>query len=200
VFVAIEFASANSYHVSYHDFDFDTPIAQDSRTAPRGAIMRFYGSTQNGGTAGYGTLFNLSTSTGLAPFVEAQTSSGKVGASVRYVNHEKLVELIPCQKFSYIIVDGILHDYKGDVTLTPSLGRGTEIEWQASFRMSLRGAAWFMKLYLTHFMQRAVCALANYAEALEGRPADSVGISPELRHGGTTQPGFCTAQQRLTEI
>lgn len=54
------------------------------------------------------------------------------------------------------VVDGILHDYKGDVTLPPSPGSGTEIEWQASFRMSLSGTAWFEKLYLTRFMQRCL--------------------------------------------
>lgn len=52
---------------------------------PYGGLLQgtdgsFYGSTQNGGTDGYGTLYNLSI--GLAPFVETQTSSGKTGTQV----------------------------------------------------------------------------------------------------------------------
>lgn len=65
--------------VAEHQFD------STDGANPAGGLLQatdgsFYGNTQNGGTAGYGTLFNLST--GLAPFVETQTSSGKVGASV----------------------------------------------------------------------------------------------------------------------
>ena len=81
----------------------------------------------------------------------------------RYVNHEEIVELIPGRKFSYVILDGMLHDYKGDVTLTPLPAGGTEIEWRGSFRMSVPGAGWLMKMYLTRFMQRAVNRLARQA-------------------------------------
>jgi uncharacterized repeat protein (TIGR03803 family) len=41
----------------------------------------FYGTTASGGTNGYGTVFSLSV--GLGPFVETQTTSGKVGAAVK---------------------------------------------------------------------------------------------------------------------
>ncbi len=81
----------------------------------------------------------------------------------KYVNHEEIVQLVPNSKFSYVILDGMLHDYKGDVTLTAVAGGGTKIEWTGSFRMSVPGAAWFMKLYLTRFMQRAVSRLARQA-------------------------------------
>lgn len=40
----------------------------------------FYGTTTEGGAYSYGTVFRLSM--GLGPFVETQTSSGKVGATV----------------------------------------------------------------------------------------------------------------------
>ncbi len=40
----------------------------------------FYGTTGFGGANGYGEVFNLST--GLSPFIETQTSSGKVGQTV----------------------------------------------------------------------------------------------------------------------
>lgn len=69
----------------------------------------------------------------------------------KYVNREKIVQLIPERKFSYVILDGMLHDYKGDVELTPAPTGGTEIEWHGVFRMSIPGAAWLMRLYLTRF-------------------------------------------------
>jgi uncharacterized repeat protein (TIGR03803 family) len=40
-----------------------------------------YGTTQAGGASGEGTVFSLSV--GLGPFVETQTTSGKVGAAVK---------------------------------------------------------------------------------------------------------------------
>jgi uncharacterized repeat protein (TIGR03803 family) len=42
---------------------------------------KFYGTTVGGGTHGVGTVFSLSV--GLGPFVETQTTSGKVGAAVK---------------------------------------------------------------------------------------------------------------------
>ena len=83
----------------------------------------------------------------------------------RYVNYEQIVELVPERKFSYVILDGMLHDYRGDVTLAPLFNGGTKIEWQGSFRMSIPGAAWLMRLYLSRFMQRAVSGLARHAAA-----------------------------------
>jgi hypothetical protein len=85
----------------------------------------------------------------------------------RYVSREQIVELIPDQKFSYIVLDGMLHDYKGEVSLTASPKGGTEIRWCGVFRMSLPLAGWLMKLYLTRFMQRGVNKLARYAEKVQ---------------------------------
>jgi uncharacterized repeat protein (TIGR03803 family) len=52
--------------------------------APYGGLVQatngtFYGTTQNGGTRGQGTIFSLST--GLGPFVETNPAFGKVGTS-----------------------------------------------------------------------------------------------------------------------
>jgi uncharacterized repeat protein (TIGR03803 family) len=52
---------------------------------PSGSLMQattglFYGMTQGGGANGVGTIFSLSM--GLGPFVEPQTTSGAVGATV----------------------------------------------------------------------------------------------------------------------
>jgi len=41
----------------------------------------FYGTTQGGGAYGFGAVFSLSV--GLGPFVETQTTSGKVGAAIK---------------------------------------------------------------------------------------------------------------------
>jgi uncharacterized repeat protein (TIGR03803 family) len=41
----------------------------------------FYGTTADGGANGFGTVFSLSV--GLGPFVETQTTVGKVGAAVK---------------------------------------------------------------------------------------------------------------------
>ncbi len=74
----------------------------------------------------------------------------------KHVNHDKIVQLVPNTRFSYIILDGMLHDYHGDVMLTALVEGGTKIEWTGTFYMSLPGAGWLMKLYLIRFMQRAV--------------------------------------------
>jgi len=85
----------------------------------------------------------------------------------QYVSREQIVELIPDRKFSYIVLDGMLHDYRGDVALTSSPEGGTEICWRGVFRMSFPLAGWFMQLYLARFMQRAVNKLARYAEQVQ---------------------------------
>ncbi|HKM48164.1 MAG TPA: choice-of-anchor tandem repeat GloVer-containing protein [Terriglobales bacterium] len=51
-----------------------SPLVQDTDGT-------FYGTTSDGGTSGDGTVFSLSV--GLGPFVETQTTSGKVGAAVK---------------------------------------------------------------------------------------------------------------------
>jgi uncharacterized repeat protein (TIGR03803 family) len=59
--------------------------------APQGALVQdtdgdFYGTTAQGGASGAGTVFRLST--GLGPFVEMQTTSGKVGAAVKILGSD----------------------------------------------------------------------------------------------------------------
>jgi hypothetical protein len=62
-----------------HNFD-STDGANPYGGVIQGTDGSFYGNTQNGGTDGVGTLYNLNA--GLAPFVKTQTSFGKVGSSV----------------------------------------------------------------------------------------------------------------------
>jgi hypothetical protein len=92
----------------------------------------------------------------------------------RYVSREQIVELVPDQKFSYIVLGGMLRDYVGKVSLTALPKGGTEIRWCGVFRMPIPLAGWLMKLYLTRFMQRGVDKLARYAEKVQAeRRADA---------------------------
>ena len=66
----------------------------------------------------------------------------------KYVNHEEIVQLVPNTKFSYTILDGMLHDYKGEVMLTALAEGGTKIEWTGAFKMSIPGAGRFFMEHL----------------------------------------------------
>jgi Polyketide cyclase / dehydrase and lipid transport len=88
------------------------------------------------------------------------------------VSREQIIELVPDRKFSYINLDGMLQDYRGDVTLTSSSKGGTEISWRGIFRMSFPLAGWFMQLYLTRFTQRGVDKLARHAELIQDDSTD----------------------------
>ena len=81
----------------------------------------------------------------------------------KHVNREQITHLEPDRRFQYVLLDGFLLDYHGDVALHPTPGSGTDIHWSATFRMSLPGAGWLMQLYLKRFMQRAVNGLASHA-------------------------------------
>ncbi len=81
----------------------------------------------------------------------------------KHVNREQITHLEPDRRFQYVLLDGFLLDYHGDVVLHPTPGGGTGIRWSATFRMSFPGAGWLMQLYLTRFMQRAVNGLASHA-------------------------------------
>ncbi len=63
-----------------HSFDSTDGAYPGGSDLVQGTDGSFYGTTQNGGTSGVGTVFNLNV--GLAPFVETQTTFGKVGAPV----------------------------------------------------------------------------------------------------------------------
>jgi uncharacterized repeat protein (TIGR03803 family) len=62
-----------------HDFD-QTDGANPYAGVVQGTDGSFYGSTQNGGPEEIGSIYKLNT--GLAPFIETQTISGKVGSPV----------------------------------------------------------------------------------------------------------------------
>lgn len=83
----------------------------------------------------------------------------------QYKSREKILALVLNRQVTYAILPGgMLLDYYATVGLKPTPAGGTVIRWQGSFRMSLPGFAWLMRLYLTHFMQRFAKGLARYAE------------------------------------
>jgi uncharacterized repeat protein (TIGR03803 family) len=61
-----------------HSFDY-TDGGDRWAWLVQGTVGNFYGTTLVGGLSGVGTVFSLSV--GLGPFVETQTTSGKVGES-----------------------------------------------------------------------------------------------------------------------
>jgi uncharacterized repeat protein (TIGR03803 family) len=63
-----------------HSFDSTDGAYPSNADLVQATDGSFYGVTQNGGSSGVGTVFNLNL--GLSPFIETQTSSGKVGAPV----------------------------------------------------------------------------------------------------------------------
>jgi uncharacterized repeat protein (TIGR03803 family) len=64
------------------------PLGVTTRTVPlvQATNGDLYGTTSGGGASGDGTVFSLSV--GLGPFVETQTTSGKVGATVKILGSD----------------------------------------------------------------------------------------------------------------
>ncbi|NSC19959.1 SRPBCC family protein [Streptomyces albus subsp. chlorinus] len=94
----------------------------------------------------------------------------------RAVSRERIVELVPDQRFGYENMGGPFRSYLGSVLLTEGPRGGTDITWAADFEPKLRFSGPFWRWYLTRFMQRMVDGLAAYAgsaSAREGaRPAE----------------------------
>jgi uncharacterized protein YndB with AHSA1/START domain len=77
---------------------------------------------------------------------------------------ETVVELVPEQRFSYVLVSGLpLDDYRADVDLSPTADGGTEIRWRSTFRSQRPGTGWFFKLVLGKFIKDTAKQLAAAA-------------------------------------
>jgi hypothetical protein len=75
---------------------------------------------------------------------------------------DRVVELIPGRRFSYVHLHGLpLRDYRGDVDLEP-VAEGTRIHWHVQFRPKLPGTGWFWRLGLRKFLQQMADGLADY--------------------------------------
>ena len=107
------------------------------------------------------------------PDVVAGESGSRIGevrrvTTGRHHNRERIIELVPAKKYCYVILDGMLTGYQGQVALTLVEDGRTRIEWQGKFRMAIPGAAFLMKLFLKRWMQRAVDKLATLAASTSG--------------------------------
>jgi hypothetical protein len=79
---------------------------------------------------------------------------------------DRVVELIPGRRFSYVHLQGLpLRDYRGDVDLEPTPD-GTRIHWHVEFKPKVFGTGWFWRLGLRRFLQQMADGLARYQPAL----------------------------------
>jgi len=82
----------------------------------------------------------------------------------RVRSQERIVELIPDRRLSYVLEDGLpLRDYRADIDLEP-VADGTRIRWQSSFHGQRPGAGPLYRWQLSKFIQRTVDGLAEYAQ------------------------------------
>jgi hypothetical protein len=86
--------------------------------------------------------------------------------SRRAVTIEPVVEATPGRRLVYDVVSGIpVRNHRATVELNPS-GRGTEIEWRASFDRTLRGR--LMRGLVQRIYGEVVNGLVVAAEATAG--------------------------------
>jgi hypothetical protein len=83
----------------------------------------------------------------------------------QHSNSEKIIEIVPTVRYKYVIFDGMLFGYEGDIKFSTGRDGRTKIEWRGVFTMRVPGAAVMMKLFLKLWMKRAVNRLARLAEA-----------------------------------
>ena len=77
---------------------------------------------------------------------------------------EQVVELIPDQQLSYVLLSGLpLRNSRADVRLTSPGGEGTRIDWAASFQCRY-GTGWFWRLFMSSVLSNLAKQLAAAAE------------------------------------
>jgi hypothetical protein len=86
----------------------------------------------------------------------------------RSTSVERLVELVPGRRLSYILLEGLpLVDYRADVDLEPAPNGGTIIRWHSTFFPKRIGTGWIYRLALGKFIRKCVNGLADYAATVE---------------------------------
>ena len=81
----------------------------------------------------------------------------------RVTSIERLVELVPARRLSYILLSGLpLRDYRADIDLLPGDG-GTLIRWHSTFVARRPGTGWLYRQALGKFIRRTVRGLAEHA-------------------------------------
>ena len=77
---------------------------------------------------------------------------------------EQVVELIPDQQLSYVLLAGLpFRNYRADVRLTSPGGSDTRIDWTASFQCRY-GTGWFWRLFMNGVLSELARQLAVAAE------------------------------------
>jgi len=84
----------------------------------------------------------------------------------RTTSVERLVELVPGRRLSYVLLSGLpLRDYRADVDLLPADG-GTLIRWHSTFAAKRPGTGWLYRRVLARFIRKGVDGLAEHAAAV----------------------------------
>ena len=87
----------------------------------------------------------------------------------RVTSVERLVELVPGHRLSYVLLSGLpLRDYRADVDLMPGDG-GTLIRWHSTFAAKRPGTGWLFRRVLERFIRAAVRGLAEQAAKVPQR-------------------------------
>ncbi|HEX7131396.1 MAG TPA: SRPBCC family protein [Iamia sp.] len=86
------------------------------------------------------------------------------------VPREEVVEVVPEQRLSYVLLDGMpLDGYRADIDLTPVAG-GTEVRWRSRFSARRRWMGPVYRRVLGLFIQRCVDGLAAKHAATRATP------------------------------
>lgn len=101
-----------------------------------------------------------------APGGDEGVGAIRVFRTGRTTSREEIVELVPDQRLSYILLSGLaIHDYRANVDLSPAAGGGTTIRWQSSFAAKLPGTGRLYRFALGRFIGRCATGLAAAASA-----------------------------------
>lgn len=85
----------------------------------------------------------------------------------RVRSQEEIVDLIPGERFSYVLQKGLaINGYRADVSLE-RVPEGTRIRWHSTFSGKLPGSGPLYRRQLERFIQQTADGLAEYA-AREG--------------------------------
>jgi uncharacterized protein YndB with AHSA1/START domain len=91
----------------------------------------------------------------------------------RVRSQERIVELVPDERLSYVLEEGLpLRDYRADIDLAPTAG-GTQIRWHSTFHAKVPGTGPLYRWQLGKFIRQTVEGLAAHAQ--EGATASPSG-------------------------
>ncbi len=107
----------------------------------------------------------------LGRYEPGEGDEGTVGSVCTFVTNgirskERLVELVPQRRLSYVLVSGLpMRDYRADVDLSPD-GSGTVIRWASSFEPKIPGTGWLFRGLMSRVLTQITASLAGAADRL----------------------------------